>query len=302
MVSSELYPFEGKFLDRNGLNYHYLDEGSGDPLVMVHGNPTWSFYYRNLVLGLRDDYRTIVPDHIGCGRSDKPDDDRYDYTLKSRIDDLEQLLEHLEIRENITLIVHDWGGMIGMGFAHRHTKRIKRLVVMNTAAFLMPKAKTLPTALWWGRNTPLGAFLIRGFNAFSATAAHICCKRKPLSKELRDAYTEPYNSWENRIATLRFVQDIPLSPKDRSYDIVAEVGNHLGQFAQTPLLICWGMKDFVFSEEFLREWQRRLPHGEVHEFAEAGHYVLEDMASEILALIREFLAANPVRETEPALN
>ena len=302
MVSSELYPFEGKFLDRNGLKYHYLDEGNGDPLVMVHGNPTWSFYYRNLVLGLRDQYRTIVPDHIGCGRSDKPDDDRYTYTLESRIDDLEYLLEQLDVLRNITLIVHDWGGMIGMGFAHRHPDRIKRLVVMNTAAFPMPKTKNLPPALWWGRNTALGAILIRGFNAFSATAAHICCKRKPLSKELRDAYTEPYNSWANRIATLRFVQDIPLSPKDRSYSIVADVGANLGQFSETPLLICWGMKDFVFSEQFLREWQRFLPHGQVHEFNEAGHYVLEDMATEILGLIREFLAANPVRVPEPALN
>ena len=88
-VPQSLYPFTGKFLDRPGGRLHYLDEGSGEPVVMVHGNPTWSFYYRNLVLALRDNYRCIVPDHIGCGMSDKPADDRYDYTLQSRVDDLE---------------------------------------------------------------------------------------------------------------------------------------------------------------------------------------------------------------------
>ena len=129
------YPFTGNLLDIQGLNYHYLDEGNGPPVVMVHGNPSWSFYYRNLVLALRDRYRCIVPDHIGCGLSDKPGDNRYDYTLSRRVDDLEALLEHLGIRENITLVVHDWGGMIGMAYAVRHPERIKRLVILNTGAF-----------------------------------------------------------------------------------------------------------------------------------------------------------------------
>ncbi|WP_279384383.1 alpha/beta fold hydrolase [Geotalea toluenoxydans] len=119
------YPFTGNYLDLNGLAYHYLDEGSGDPVVMVHGNPSWSFYYRNLVLALRDRYRCIVPDHMGCGFSDKPDDDRYDYTLPRRVDDLERLLDHLQLSKNVTLVVHDWGGMIGMAYAVRHPERIK---------------------------------------------------------------------------------------------------------------------------------------------------------------------------------
>ena len=89
------YPFTGHYLDLDGLRYHYLDEGAGEPVVMVHGNPSWSFYYRNLVLALRERYRCIVPDHIGCGFSDKPGDDRYDYTLARRVDDLERLIDHL---------------------------------------------------------------------------------------------------------------------------------------------------------------------------------------------------------------
>ena len=138
MVNARLkteYPFNGKRLDIDSLGYHYLDEGTGAAVVMVHGNPSWSFYYRNLVLALRDRYRCIVPDHIGCGLSDKPGDDLYEYTLSSRVNDLERLLDTLRVNKNITLVVHDWGGMIGMAYAVRHPERIARLVILNTGAF-----------------------------------------------------------------------------------------------------------------------------------------------------------------------
>src|SRR5262245_40625611 len=162
-VPDELYPFRSHFLDRSGVRMHYLDEGSGPPVVMVHGNPTWSFYFRNLVQALRDDYRTVVPDHIGCGLSDKPGDDRYEYTLDRRVADLEALLDSLGLTSNLTLVLHDWGGMIGMAFASRHPERIRRLVILNTAAFLLPAGKRLPRSLWLVRNTPLGPLLVRGF-------------------------------------------------------------------------------------------------------------------------------------------
>ena len=137
----------GRDFDRDGLKLHYIDEGSGEPIVMVHGNPTWSFYYRHLIDSLRDSYRVIVPDHIGCGLSDKPDDSRYRYTLSSRVDDLERLLDHLGLDRDLTLIMHDWGGMIGMAYAARHPERIARLVVSNTAAFHKPASKPMPRAL-----------------------------------------------------------------------------------------------------------------------------------------------------------
>lgn len=283
------YPFTGHRLDLDGLRYHYLDEGSGDPVVMVHGNPSWSFYYRNLVLALRDHYRCIVPDHIGCGLSDKPGDDRYDYTLSRRVDDLEKLLDHLGIRENITLVLHDWGGMIGMAFAVRHPERIRRLVILNTAAFPLPKEKPFPLALKICRDTWLGTLLVRGFNAFSLAASFVGCKRNPMSAELRRAYRSPYNSWRNRIATLRFVQDIPLSPGDRNYELVSNVAKGLDRFTTLPMLICWGEKDFVFDRHFLNEWQRRFPAAEVHRFADCGHYILEDARDEIVPLIVAFL-------------
>jgi pimeloyl-ACP methyl ester carboxylesterase len=283
------YPFASHYLGRNGIRLHYLDEGTGDPVVMLHGNPTWSYYYRNLVAALRDRFRCIVPDHVGCGLSDKPQPPRYDYSLKSRIDDLTALLDHLGVRENVTLVLHDWGGMIGMAWAARHVEAVKRLVILNTAGFHLPKTKRFPLRLWLGRDTRLGAWLIRSRNAFARHAANVAVKRKPLPADVREWYLKPYDSWENRVAVLKFVQTIPLKPGDPGYDIVSETEAALPKFAHTPALVCWGMKDFVFSREFLNEWERRLPHAEVHRFADCGHYVLEDAADEVIPLIERFL-------------
>ncbi|MFP6584298.1 MAG: alpha/beta fold hydrolase [Candidatus Hydrogenedentota bacterium] len=288
-ISNEIYPYTGKFLDRDGLKYHYLDEGDGDPVVMVHGNPSWSIYYRNLVNALKDDYRCIVPDHIGCGLSDKPGDDKYDYTLESRVADLEALLNSLGIVDNITLVVHDWGGMIGMVYATRHPECIKRLVVLNTSAFHLPKSKPLPLGLWICRNTLLGTFLVRGFNAFSAGAAYVGCKRNPMSGDLKRAYCAPYNSWANRIATLRFVQDIPLHPGDKAYKLVTSVESNIDKLAKVPLLICWGLKDFVFDKHFLAEWEKHCPQAEIYRFEDCGHYILEDAQDEVIPLIETFM-------------
>jgi cis-3-alkyl-4-acyloxetan-2-one decarboxylase len=283
------YPFTGHTLDLDGLSYHYLDEGAGEPVVMVHGNPSWSFYYRNLVLALRDRYRCIVPDHIGCGFSDKPGDDRYDYTLSRRVDDLERLIDHLQLKGKITLVLHDWGGMIGMAYAARHPERIGRLVLLNTAAFHLPKEKKFPLGLKICRDTLLGAVLVRAFNAFSVGASIVGCKKNPMSQELQQAYRSPYNSWENRIATLRFVQDIPLQRGDRNYVLVSDVASKLDQFANLPIAIFWGELDFVFDTTFLAEWKRRFPKAEVHRYADAGHYILEDMKDQVVPLISEFL-------------
>ncbi len=285
-----LFPFKRNYLDRNGHKLHYVNEGQGEPVVMVHGNPSWSFYYRNLISSLSSTHQCIVPDHIGCGLSDKPDDVGYDYTLKNRIDDLEALLDHLEVKENITLIVHDWGGMIGMGFAARYPERIKKLVVLNTGAFHLPEAKPFPWALWICRNTLLGTVLVRGFNAFSSIASYVGVKRAPMPKPIREAYVAPFNSWANRISTLRFVQDIPLKPGDRNYELVNEISDKLSNFSQLPMLICWGLKDFVFDKHFLDEWKRRFPNAEVHEFADCGHYILEDASEQVVPQVQKFMA------------
>jgi cis-3-alkyl-4-acyloxetan-2-one decarboxylase len=287
----------GRDLDLGGLRYHYLDEGRGEPVVMLHGNPSWSFYYRGLVEALRDSYRTIVPDHIGCGLSDKPDDSKYEYTLSRRVDDLEALLDHLAITSGLTLVVHDWGGMIGLAYATRHPERIARLVVLNTAAFHLPASKPFPWPLWICRDTPLGAWLVRGLNAFCRGAARVGCKQHPMPRALREAYIAPYDSWANRIAVHRFVQDIPLRPGDRAYDLVTEVQDRLVQLAGVPMMIAWGLKDFVFDRHFLEEWMNRFPAAEVNAFADAGHYILEDEAQEVIPLVRAFLDAHPAGST-----
>lgn len=297
-VPRALYPFRGRFFDAGGPRMHYLDEGprperGGEPVVMVHGNPTWSFYYRDLVKALSPRYRCIVPDHVGMGMSDKPGDDAYEYTLARRVDDLEALLEHLGVRRDVTLVVHDWGGMIGMAWAARHPERVARLVVLNTAAFPLPEDKAFPWPLRLTR-TPLGALLVRRLNAFSAVAARVCVTRAPLSPAVRRAYTAPYDSYQHRIATLRFVQDIPLAPGDRGWRILEETADRLHLLAHLPALICWGDRDFVFDHAFLREWRRHLPDAQVVRFPDCGHYVLEDARDEIIPLVQRFLGEHPL--------
>lgn len=291
-VARTLYPFTSHFFDRgSGLRMHYLDEGSGgNPVLMLHGNPSWSFYYRNLVQALSATHRCIVPDHIGMGLSDKPDDEAYSYTLSQRIDDLEALIKSLSLSEPLTLVVHDWGGMIGFGWAVKHPEQIARLVILNTAAFPMPKDKAFPGLLRLTR-TPLGAFLVRGFNAFAWGAARVGCTRTKMSKQVSRAYRAPYDSWKNRIATLRFVQDIPLGPKDAGFELIQEIAAKLHLFRGVPALIAWGARDFVFDEPFLRQWREFLPQAQVHVLADAGHYVLEDAADEIVPLISSFVRA-----------
>ena len=284
-----LYPFASHYFDLNGLRYHYVDEGAGEPVVMVHGNPTWSFYFRELITALSGSCRCIAPDHIGCGLSDKPSPGRYDYRLRSRVDDLENLLESLNLEGRMTLILHDWGGMIGMAYAVRHPDKIKRLMVMNTAAFLPPAAKPIPRRLHLIRNSgPLAAVAVLGFNLFAVGALYLASARG-LSADVKKGLTAPYNCWRNRMATLKFVQDIPLTETDPSYPLVRQVDERLGTLAKVPMLICWGERDFVFDQDYLAEWQRRFPAAESHKFQDAGHYVLEDVPHKIIPLTRDFL-------------
>src|SRR5262249_39567027 len=158
--------------------------GEGEPVVMLHGNPTWSYYYRRLVEDLASaGFRTVVPDHVGCGRSDKPGDDRYAYTLESRVRDLETLLDRLGPDAGPALVRHARGGAVGMAFAARHPGRVARLVVLNTAAFHLPKSKPFPWPLWVCRDTPLGAWVVRGLNAFCRGTALIGCKSTKMPRE-----------------------------------------------------------------------------------------------------------------------
>jgi cis-3-alkyl-4-acyloxetan-2-one decarboxylase len=287
------YDFTHQFATITGFRMHYLDEGRGPPVVMLHGNPNWSYYYRNLIVSLRDSYRCLVPDHIGCGMSDKPDDEQYEYSLAHRVSDLEQWLQSLDATRDLTLVVHDWGGMIGMAYATRFPEQIRRLVVLNTGAFPLPAAKPVPWQLKMARGI-FGAFLVRGLNAFSRGAVKSCVTRHPMPRDVGRAYCAPYDSWANRIAVHRFVQDIPLKPGDRGYDLVSQVAADLVKLKDIPVFIGWGDRDFVFDEHFLKEWLVRFPTAELHRYPDCGHYILEDAAEELIPLIRQFLDSHPL--------
>lgn len=284
------YPFTSRWFDVDGVRLHYVDEGprSGPPVVMLHGNPTWSYYYRHLIRAVADRYRAIVPDHVGMGFSSKPTEERYGYTLDRRVDDLDRLLEHLDLSEPLTLVVHDWGGLIGMAYADRHPQRIARLVVLNTAAFRLPANKRLPLPLLIARLPVLGAVLIRGLNAFCRGAARRCVRR-PLPSDIRRAYLAPYGSWADRVAVYHFVRDIPLGPADPSYATLHRVEERLAQWGNRPMLLAWGLADFVFDADYLAEWQHRFPSAQVLSYADAGHYVLEDARDDLVPRIRQFL-------------
>jgi cis-3-alkyl-4-acyloxetan-2-one decarboxylase len=256
---------------------------------MVHGNPTWSFYYRNVVLGLKGEHRCLVPDHIGMGLSDRPSDENYEYTLQSRVDDFGHWLDAVEPERQIDLIVHDWGGAIGLSWAARNPERVRRIVLLNTWAFNIPPEESLPGSLKFAR-TRVGAFLINRFNAFSGLATKMATEKK-LEKDVAHGLVAPYlGKPEQRLATLRFVQDIPLSESDPAWQVLAETENRLSALADKPILIAWGAKDFVFNDKVLEIWKKTWPNAKLEYFKDAGHYVLEDAGDRIVPMAREWLA------------
>lgn len=267
-------------LGRN-LSMHYLDEGKGDDILMLHGNPTWSFYYRNLINVFSKTHRVVVPDHIGCGLSDKPQD--YDYTLKNHIDNLEKLVTELKLKD-VVLIVHDWGGPIGFGLIDRHPDLVKKIVILNTAAYT---SEFIAFRINMCRIPVLAEQVIRRLNGFALTATYMAVAKK-MSPEIRKGYLYPYDNYQNRIATAKFVADIPMNPKHRSYQTLKNIELSLPKH-QCPILILWGKKDFCFNDYFLNRWKEIYPHATVKTFENAGHYVLEDAKDEIIAELKNFI-------------
>ena len=287
----ELYPFESHYCRLNsGISMHYIDENidtstDKEILLMLHGNPSWSFYYRNLIPAFSTQYRVIVPDHIGMGFSDKPQD--YEYTLQNHLDNLSELLVRITSgKERVNLIVHDWGGAIGMGWAIKNRQRTGKIVILNTGAFLSTE---IPFRINICRIPLFGALAIRGFNAFAYGATRMAVE-KPMSPEVKSAYLLPYDNWDNRIATLRFVQDIPLKPKAPSYKLLQKIDHNLRNLREKKMLILWGGKDWCFNNHFFVEWRKRFPHAKFEYYDNGGHYVLEDKNSAITLKLKEFLA------------
>ncbi|MEZ4462135.1 MAG: alpha/beta fold hydrolase [bacterium] len=282
------YPFEPQTIKlASGATMSYVDEGPRDAPAMVffHGNPTWSFYWRNLIKHYSGTFRCVAMDHIGCGLSEKPQD--YNYTLEQRISDAAELVTSLGLR-NAVLVVHDWGGAIGFGVAERMPDLFEKFIVFNTAAFLSPR---IPFSIDICRIPGFGAFAVRGLNAFVEIAQiRAIHDRARLAGPIRDAYVNPYDSWENRVAIHRFVEDIPMKPSHPSYATLKRVDDGLKQFADRPMLIVWGDEDFCFDVSFRKEWQRRFPNATVHALADASHYVVEDAIDDIKRWADAFLA------------
>ncbi|MBC61131.1 MAG: alpha/beta hydrolase [Zetaproteobacteria bacterium] len=274
----EEYPFQGKYFvlprndhyaQQNERKIHYIDEGSGETIVFVHGNPTWSFYFRNLCQALRSNYRVVALDHLGCGKSDKPTD--YSYCLKNHINNFSEFMKSLNLNKKVNLFVHDWGGPIGLGWATQNKDKVKRIILSNTAAFT---SKDIPKRIALLKTPFLGELCIRKFNLFSRFALYMA-SYKGLSKAAKKGLLAPYDSFENRIGVSRFVQDIPISKSHPSFETLKNIEKNL-QNLNIPTLLLWGMKDFCFHSGFLKKWMKVYPHAKKVEFNKAGHYLLED--------------------------
>jgi len=263
---------------------HYLDVGEGPAVVMVHGNPTWSFYYRELVAELSADHRCIVPDHVGCGLSDKPAD--WGYGIADHVHNLAELLGQLQLRD-ATLVVHDWGGAIGYAAALQYPEVFQRFVVLNTAAFYLP----LPFGLRALRLPLYGPVMIRGLNGFFPMGWHMATVQKQrFTAAVKEGYLAPYGSYAERRAILRFIQEIPIEEDHPTRTLVTELEQGLPQLVGRPHLVCWGLKDPVFHPGYLAAWKEWVPHAEVHEYDDAGHWVMDEVPDRIRPLVRDFLA------------
>lgn len=289
-----LFPYRSRWLAVPGGRYHYVDEGPREaaPLLCVHGNPTWAFYWRGLVQAFRGDARVVVPDHIGCGGSDKPE--RFAYTLHEHALNLERLVLALDLRD-ITLVVHDWGGAIGMGLAARHPDRIARLVITNTAAFADPR---VPLRIRACRAPGLGALLVRGLDAFAGLAPRMAVERR-LEPDVARAMRFPYRGfgsggWARRVAIHGFVRDIPTSAAHPTAATLAAIEAALPAFAGLPACIVWGERDWCFTPRFRERWQHFLPRAEVHALPDAGHWVMEDAPDEVVRILHGFLERHPI--------
>jgi haloalkane dehalogenase len=238
-----------------------------------------------LIDALSRDVRCVAPDHIGMGLSEKPQD--YDYTLATRIADIEALVASLGLKR-VHLVVHDWGGAIGFGFAARHAGLIDRLVILNTAAFASSR---LPWRIALCKAPLLGPAVVRGLNGFAEPATWMAMARRRLTPDEARAYLWPYDSWANRVAVSAFVRDIPMSAAHPSWKTLKEVEAGLGQFLDRRALIVWGGRDFCFDDSFLVQWRKFLPQARARRLADAGHYVLEDATEDVVPEVRPFLTS-----------
>jgi haloalkane dehalogenase len=275
-VPDELYPFEDRYADVGGARVHYVDEGGGPPLLMLHGNPTWSFLYREVIAGLRDRYRCIAVDHPGFGLSTPPHG--YRFTPAEHADVLEQLVLSLDLRD-VTLMVQDWGGPIGFAVATRHPERFAAFIIGNTWAW----PKTDPGTQLFSRflGGPIGRRLIVNRNLFVEKILPGGVRRGPVPEAVMNAYRGPFPTPASRVPTAVFPREILASRP-----FLAEVEQRLSTLRGRPALIVWPTKDVAFGERERRRWEDLFPEHRTVLLEGAGHYMQEDAADEIVRAIR----------------
>ena len=278
------FPFQSRYLNLGPYRLHYIDEGNGKPLVMVHGNPTWSFLWRNLARDLRFDYRPIALDHVGCGLSDKPRN--LTYTLPVHVAHLVQLIDHLDLQD-ATLLAHDWGGPIGLQALLARRDRFSRIILFNTGAFPPPY---IPWRIRACRAPVLGKIAVQGFNLF-ARAAQTMAVHQPhgITPAAKRGLISPYDNWDNRKAIFEFVKDIPESEKHPTWKHLKQLESSLPSLADLPIKMIWGMRDWCFQPSCLDMLLEHWPNAEVNRIEDAGHWVTEEAKSLVSQLVADFL-------------
>ena len=266
---------------------HYVDEGEGEPIVFIHGNPTWSFYFRKVILKLKDHHRCVALDHIGCGLSEKDPSFRYD--LKSRGIFLERFLDELGIQK-CHLVVHDWGGSIGMAFATRNPERVASVTITNTAAF---PSKWISWRIQMCRLPIAGRWINYHLNGF-LKAAMVMTTLAPLPKLVKQGYRLPYRKLEERESIDQFVKDIPMSKSHPTYEELERIGEQLSNIKDQQVMILWGLRDFCFAKLFFDEWKTRFPTSKAVAFEDADHFLFEEKADECADLMLNHLNENRI--------
>jgi acyl-CoA synthetase (AMP-forming)/AMP-acid ligase II/pimeloyl-ACP methyl ester carboxylesterase len=282
----KLFPFEPHFLEVDGFKLHYVDEGTSSPdkptVLLLHGNPTWSFYYRNLIVSLRDKFRVIAPDYIGCGLSDHPANQLF--RAIDRINHLQTLIDHLGLKR-FSLVMHDWGGAIGTALAVRNLDRLDRLIYLNTT---LTETESLPRIIRQAARPIIGKYLTKYSMRFLklTTGFGVCHK---LSRAVRQGYCYPYQTSKRRTAIWGFVADIPFDDTHPSYGEMLDLAGKLPLLAKTPVKIIWGLRDPCFHREMLSKVAEHFPQADVLEIADASHLVLEDAKEVANNAIKSFL-------------
>lgn len=280
-LDTEEYPFESKYLALEAGNMHYIDEGEGSPVVMIHGTPSWSFIYRNLIKQLQANYRCVAMDLIGFGLSDKPKD--WNYKPRSHAANFEQLMEHLQLK-NITLIVHDFGAPIGLAYAIKHPENVKNIVMLNTWTWSLSEHHTFTKASKYLVG-PLGKFLHSKLNISThALVNELFGDESKLPEPIRQQYVKALGNPDEQVGDLACARE--LIGASRWYE---ELWQQRKNLQDIPALILWGARDKLVKITALQKWKKFFHECYVIHFEESGHFIQEENAEELADYVRNFI-------------